>query len=78
MTKGPAEPARRPPLPVRPVASPCISVCRIDPADDLCIGCHRSIEEIASWGTMTDEQRRRVWGELRIRRAARRAPSEGR
>jgi predicted Fe-S protein YdhL (DUF1289 family) len=53
-------------------------VCRIDPADGLCIGCHRSIEEIASWGTMTDEQRRRVWGELRIRRAARRAPSEGR
>ncbi len=78
MTRGPAEPARRPALPARPVASPCTSVCRIDPADGLCIGCHRSIEEIASWGTMSDEQRRAVWDELRVRRAARRTPSEGR
>jgi predicted Fe-S protein YdhL (DUF1289 family) len=53
-------------------------VCRIDPADGLCIGCHRSIDEIASWGTMSDEQRRAVWAELRVRSAARRAPSEDR
>jgi uncharacterized protein len=48
-------------------------VCKIDPADGLCIGCHRTIEEIASWGAMTDEQRRLVWAELRVRREARRA-----
>ncbi len=72
MTQGPVEPVRRPALPVRPVASPCTSVCRIDPADGLCIGCHRTIEEIASWGTMSDEQRRATWAQLRVRRAARR------
>jgi predicted Fe-S protein YdhL (DUF1289 family) len=72
VTGSPAAPGRRP-LPIRPVASPCTSVCKIDPADGLCIGCHRTIEEIASWGAMTDEQRRVVWAELRVRREARRA-----
>jgi len=78
VTQGPAEPARRPALPIRPVASPCTSVCRIDPVDGLCIGCHRTIEEIASWGTMSDEQRRTVWAELQVRRAARRTTPERR
>lgn len=51
--------------------SPCISVCRIDPADGLCVGCLRTIDEIATWGTMGDERRSAVWAELRERRLAR-------
>ena len=78
MTPDPADPVRRAALPVRPVASPCTSVCRIDPADGLCVGCHRTIEEIASWGTMSDDQRRRVWDELHARRTARRGAAEKR
>ncbi len=78
MTPDPVDPVRRPALPIRPVASPCTSVCRIDPADGLCVGCQRTIEEIACWGTMSDEQRRGVWAELQARRAARRGAAENR
>lgn len=62
----------RPPLPPRAVASPCTSVCRMDPATGFCEGCLRTIDEIACWGTMSQEQRSAVLEELRQRRAARR------
>ena len=38
--------------------SPCIGVCRMD-ADGLCIGCRRTLAEIARWGTISDDDRRR-------------------
>lgn len=43
-----------------PVASPCTKVCTMDPASGLCIGCLRTLDEIACWGAMTDDERRRV------------------
>jgi predicted Fe-S protein YdhL (DUF1289 family) len=52
------------------VPSPCIDVCRMHPATALCEGCSRTIEEIAAWGTSTDEKRRAVWMLIRQRRAA--------
>lgn len=56
--------------PARPVRSPCISVCRIDPDDGLCEGCSRTIDEIAAWGTMTDDDRLAVWSRIVRRRGA--------
>lgn len=50
--------------------SPCISVCRIDPADGLCEGCLRTIDEIANWGAMPPEQRVEVWRLISERREA--------
>jgi predicted Fe-S protein YdhL (DUF1289 family) len=50
--------------------SPCISICRIEPATGYCAGCHRTIEEIADWGMMTDERKRSVWQQIRLRRSA--------
>ena len=44
-----------------PVASPCTKVCTMDPASGLCIGCLRTLEEIACWGAMADEERA-WWG----------------
>ncbi|MBV1915178.1 MAG: DUF1289 domain-containing protein [Pseudomonadales bacterium] len=41
----------------KPVASPCVSICALD-ENDVCIGCHRSAEEIVAWGKMDNEQRR--------------------
>jgi predicted Fe-S protein YdhL (DUF1289 family) len=43
------------------VASPCISVCRIDEASGLCVGCLRTLDEIAAWSTLDDAQKRAVW-----------------
>ncbi|ABC29025.1 predicted Fe-S protein [Hahella chejuensis KCTC 2396] len=40
----------------RIVRSPCVSICALDD-DDICIGCHRSVEEIAAWSRMSNEQR---------------------
>jgi len=47
-----------------PVLSPCISVCRMDAATGLCEGCYRTLDEIASWSTMEDEEKRSVWRRL--------------
>ncbi len=52
-----------------PVASPCISICRIRPESRLCEGCYRSIDEIASWGSMGNTQRLQVWDRIFERRA---------
>ena len=51
------------------VASPCISVCRIDPVTGLCVGCARTLEEIAAWSTLDDAARRNVWNAIATRRA---------
>ena len=51
------------------VASPCTSVCRIDDASGLCIGCLRTLDEIAAWSVLDDEARRAVVASLQARRA---------
>lgn len=48
-------------------ASPCINVCVIDPLSGLCRGCLRTIDEIAAWGGLSDEARRRVMATLPAR-----------
>jgi len=37
--------------------SPCINVCRLDPAN-MCVGCGRLLSEIAAWSRMSPEQQR--------------------
>ena len=52
-----------------PVASPCISVCRIDQSSGLCVGCLRTLDEIAAWGALDDPARRDVLRAVAMRRA---------
>lgn len=52
-----------------PVASPCISVCRMDPGTGLCEGCLRTIDEIAGWSALDAEGKRDVWARIDERRA---------
>lgn len=49
--------------------SPCIDICRIEPASRLCTGCLRSIDEITGWGAMSEPERLAVMAELPARRA---------
>ena len=44
--------------------SPCVKVCQMDPGRNLCLGCKRTLDEIARWGTMSDAERERVMAEL--------------
>lgn len=55
---------------VTAVPSPCISFCRMDPANRFCQGCLRSLDEIATWSTLGDPARRETW-----RRIAQRIPT---
>ncbi|MFL1483389.1 DUF1289 domain-containing protein [Marinobacter sp. LN3S78] len=41
------------------VRSPCVAVCALD-ENDVCIGCHRTGDEILRWTSMTNEERRQV------------------
>ncbi|NNM72021.1 DUF1289 domain-containing protein [Enterovirga aerilata] len=40
-----------------PVSTPCLRVCILDPETGLCEGCGRTREEIARWGSMSEEER---------------------
>ncbi|WP_367195301.1 DUF1289 domain-containing protein [Amorphus sp. 3PC139-8] len=53
--------------PTERIESPCVSICRIDPTSGLCIGCLRTLDEIASWRTLDADQRRAVIAELQDR-----------
>ena len=52
----------------RVVASPCSNVCRIDDASGWCVGCLRTLDEIAAWASVDDDQRQAVLAELPARR----------
>ncbi|MEJ8859375.1 DUF1289 domain-containing protein [Variovorax robiniae] len=47
-----------------PVPSPCLSVCRIHDGSGLCLGCFRTLREIAQWSRMDDAGKRQVWVRL--------------
>jgi predicted Fe-S protein YdhL (DUF1289 family) len=51
-----------------PVPSPCTSVCRIDPATGWCAGCFRTLDEIATWSSLDEDDKRAVWARLELRR----------
>jgi predicted Fe-S protein YdhL (DUF1289 family) len=55
------------------IESPCIKVCVLDPSSQHCLGCGRSLAEIARWAALSPEERRRIMAELPARMAARRA-----
>ena len=50
------------------VPSPCISVCKMDADSGWCEGCLRTIDEIAAWSLLADEDKRAVWKLLSARR----------
>jgi uncharacterized protein len=46
------------------IESPCIKVCVIHPESRVCVGCHRTIDEIGAWSRMTPDARSAVMAEL--------------
>lgn len=66
------------------VESPCVKVCVVHPTERICVGCLRSIDEIARWSRMSSEDRRAVMADLpdrapllRRRRGGRAARQDG-
>ena len=56
-------------MPPTPPLSPCIQVCVMDADGCYCMGCKRTLEEIAGWWSMCDDQKRTVLAALRLRAA---------
>ncbi|WP_333841556.1 DUF1289 domain-containing protein [Pelomicrobium sp.] len=52
------------------VPSPCVQVCTLDPATEVCRGCFRTLEEIANWPSYTEAQKAEVWRRIAERRGA--------
>ena len=51
------------------VPSPCTNVCRMDERSGWCVGCMRTLDEIAAWATLSDTAKLEVWDQLALRRA---------
>ena len=55
-----APPARPP----RPITTPCVKVCAVDGASGYCLGCRRTLAEIAGWARFSDEERAAITAAL--------------
>ncbi len=55
--------------PPRAIATPCVQVCIVDPESSLCLGCHRTLTEIAGWARLDEAARATLMEELPGRRA---------
>jgi len=59
--------------PRRNPSSPCIGVCRLDARSGLCLGCRRTLKEIAAWPGLEPAERAAIVARLKGRKAADRA-----
>jgi predicted Fe-S protein YdhL (DUF1289 family) len=50
-----------------PIESPCNKVCVVHPVQKLCIGCGRSLDEIARWIDLEAAERQRIMAMLPLR-----------
>jgi predicted Fe-S protein YdhL (DUF1289 family) len=53
-------------------ASPCIGVCQLDGRTQTCVGCGRTIAEIAAWPALEDAERRAILARLQASPALKR------
>jgi len=51
----------------RPVANPCINICRMDLSGEFCQGCKRTALEIGAWPRMTEQQKDEVLALIELR-----------
>jgi len=57
------------PTPRRAAITPCIKVCMVDGQSGLCLGCFRTLPEIARWERFSDEERLALMAALPARRS---------
>lgn len=62
--------ARNPATAADTVLSPCISLCTLDASQSYCLGCGRTLHEIATWVDMSVDEKRAVVASLPSRRIA--------
>jgi len=50
------------------IKSPCIRICKMDNSTGLCTGCYRTIDEIADWVFLSDEEKLKLLAEIEKRK----------
>lgn len=50
------------------IETPCVKICTVDARQGFCLGCGRTIDEIARWARMSAAERGRIVNELPERR----------
>ena len=50
------------------IESPCVNICLIHPEAKICVGCHRTGEEITVWSKLSPDARRAVMEDLPARK----------
>jgi uncharacterized protein len=63
------KPSSRADRPPAPIVTPCIKICAVDGASGLCLGCLRTLPEIAEWSRLSVQRRAEIMGELPGRKA---------
>jgi predicted Fe-S protein YdhL (DUF1289 family) len=51
------------------IASPCVNVCVVDGESGLCLGCYRTLAEVAAWIGFSDADREAIMAGLAGRRS---------
>ena len=57
------------PAPPKPIRTPCVQVCAVDGESGLCLGCYRTLPEIAGWAKLSEAERDSLMAELTSRRS---------
>jgi predicted Fe-S protein YdhL (DUF1289 family) len=47
--------------------TPCVNICVLDEATGTCMGCGRTLAEIAEWAAISDAERRAIMAALPAR-----------
>jgi uncharacterized protein len=50
------------------IKTPCVKVCVIDPESGLCLGCFRTLPEVAAWAGYSEAERDAILTELPSRK----------
>jgi predicted Fe-S protein YdhL (DUF1289 family) len=58
------------PATLAPMETPCVKICTLDAHSGLCLGCGRTVDEIAAWSRMSDAERTRIMADLPARHRA--------
>lgn len=46
------------------IDSPCVKTCVVHPTERICVGCLRTLDEIARWSKMSPEERAEITAAL--------------
>ncbi|MDQ5918872.1 MAG: uncharacterized protein QG660_1987 [Pseudomonadota bacterium] len=49
--------------------SPCVNICRMDADNAMCVGCFRTLDEIAQWSRASESAKRAILVAVEERRA---------